>query len=98
LKREFLLRIFREKKKMKFATKIYLLWFIINLALLFFSGYIGFISEDIKKMPFWNLKHFIHNYDVFFPFQTLDLSYYDITEFVVYLIVPYIIYKILRRE
>jgi len=69
---------------------LYFLWLTLHIAALIFSGW--FDKVTIKKGASWS--ELIGYSSKFFPIQTLDLAYYDVTEFIIYYaILPYYVYK-----
>jgi len=69
---------------------LYFLWLILHITALICSDWFTRITFK-KGVSFTRLI----GYDSkFFPFQTLDLAHYDITEFIIYYaIIPYYVYK-----
>jgi hypothetical protein len=69
---------------------LYFLWLILHVTALVFSGWFGKIT--VYKGASWS--EVIGYSGKFFPFQTLDLVHYDITEFLIYYaIIPYLVYR-----
>ncbi len=69
---------------------LYFLWLILQVTALIFSGWFSRIS--IHKGASWS--ELIGYSNKFFPFQTLDLANYDITEFIIYYaVIPYLVYR-----
>ncbi len=71
---------------------IYFLWLILHVTALIFSGWFGKIT--IYKGASWS--ELIGYSSKFWPIQTLSLSHYDITEFIIYYaILPFFVYRFL---
>lgn len=69
---------------------LYFLWLIFHIVTLFASGWFSKIT--IIKGATWS--QLIGYQSKLFPFQTLDIAHYDITEFLLYYaILPYIAYR-----
>ncbi len=71
----------------------YWIWFIGNTVLLVLSGYLGKVSTAFLKMDWLNM---IKINEKFFPFDNAVITDYDITEYLVYIIAPVIITKIIK--
>jgi hypothetical protein len=73
--------------KMKF---LYLLWFILNSAIFYLTGYPQKFVEYLKKLPFvdepWS--RFIEHSDKLYLISSRDIMTYDITEYSLALLVP----------
>jgi hypothetical protein len=71
----------------------YWIWFLANTALLIFSGYLGRVSSAFLKMDWINMMKIS---DKFYPFDNAVIADYDITEYLVYIITPVILLKIIK--
>ena len=75
---------------MTISTLLYLMWVILNTFLFYLSGYPQKVAGYLKKLPFidahWK-KFFEHSNNLFLINGT-DISYYDITEYALALLVP----------
>ena len=72
------------------AIGIYLLWLLINGTILFL-----FADDPTRSPDFGHLLYQHNDYGGrgrFWPIMTLDVTEYDISEFLFYMIVPAIIY------
>jgi hypothetical protein len=77
--------------KMSAYKILYFLWLIFHISALIVSGW--FSKVTFRKGVSWN--ELIGYSSKFYPFQTLDISNYDITEFIIYYaIIPYLVYKL----
>ncbi len=73
---------------------LYFLWLIMHVTALIFSGWFSRIT--ISNGVSWS--ELIGYSSKFWPIQTLSLSSYDITEFLIYYaVVPYLAYKLFER-
>lgn len=70
----------------------YYVWVLANFIALFLSGYVQRVSEAFLKM---NWSEFVKVNLQFYPFGETTIHDYDLTEFMVYLIVPVILFRII---
>lgn len=71
-------------------------WLLTNVGLLLYSGY---LKKIVLAMSLKNMGEFVNIHKVIFLFQTLNIEYYDITEFIVsYLVAVCIFYFFKRME
>ncbi len=71
----------------------YWIWFIGHTTLLILSGYLGRVSSAFLKMDWTNM---VKISDKFYPFKGAVIADYDITEYLVYIIVPVILIKTIK--
>jgi len=77
--------------KMSAYKILYFLWLIFHISALIVSGWFSKIT--FRKGVSWS--ELIGYSSKFYPFQTLDISNYDITEFIIYYaVIPYLVYKL----
>lgn len=73
---------------------LYFFWLIIHITALIFSGWFSKIS--VFEGASWS--ELIGYSSKFWPMTTLNLSNYDITEFLIYYaILPYLVYRLMDR-
>ena len=72
------------------------LWVFMNLILLYISGYMEKALISSRKLPFADWSVLTQYSDKFFPIDTKDLQHYDITEFLVYVIISLLLYRLLK--
>jgi len=57
------------------------LWVTIHLTLLVISGYLNKVAHALSMK---NMMDFVNVHTFFYPLQTQNITYYDITEFTVF--------------
>lgn len=79
---------------------LYYLWLFANLYMVFASGYIDKVMKYFNKFPLVEVswRKFVEHSEVFYPFQSLDKSMYDITEFFLYLLLPLFVYNLFKPK
>lgn len=76
-------------------VKIFLYgWIITNVVCLLASGYLKRLASALSMK---DMKEFIEVHKVIFPFQTIDIKYYDITEFIVSYLIAVLFFYLFRR-
>lgn len=72
---------------------VYILWVFIHSLFWLFGGFHFLTSEEKVYRGFQFFRTYTNRlYKYFFPFQTIDTEYYDVTELLVYCISPVILY------
>ncbi|NLT51114.1 MAG: hypothetical protein GXX85_09380 [Ignavibacteria bacterium] len=83
---------------MKTLKWLFFLWFLANAVCLYLSGYFLRIANlEIGQGTRNFFLKFYTNADVYFPIQSLEIQHYDLTEFVLYVIIPWLVYLIVER-
>jgi hypothetical protein len=85
------------KKPSNKATAIYLIWALIHSMLFLFAPHYANVNAKAMFYPFtekWSEEHnpVFKGYPII---KNFDYKYYDYTEFMVYMIVPILIYYII---
>lgn len=73
---------------------VYILWILFNIYLMLKAGYLQKVSVAFLKMEWSKVGEISPE---IYPFQTNMVEHYDITEFLLFVIVPFILYKLLRK-
>ena len=73
---------------------IFILWILFHIYLLIKAEYLQKVSVAFLKME-WEVVGEIS--PEIYPFQTKLIEHYDITEFLLYVFVPYLLFKIFKK-
>jgi hypothetical protein len=76
------------------ARVIFYFWVAINCVILIYSGYFQLLGLAFLKSDF---KAFIEIHTKFYPFDTLDIKYFDLSEFFFYIFVPVFLFNWFRK-
>jgi hypothetical protein len=69
-------------------------WIATNFGLFISSGYLKRLASALSMK---GMKEFVEVHTVIFPFQSLDIKYYDITEFIVSYLIAVLFFFIIKR-
>jgi hypothetical protein len=86
------------KKSIKIAVYLYSIWFVINLyALSYGLSHLSKCRLLIKDYPKYISQCYDDIIDLTYPFQSVSLEVYDISEFILYtIVIPVIIISLFR--
>lgn len=80
----------RRRITMSGFSLLYLFWFILNTFIFIMSGYPQKVVVYLKKLPFIDVHwtKFFEYSNNFYLITGMNITYYDITEYVLTLLVP----------
>jgi len=72
----------------------YYLWLLTNTVIIFLSGYMHKIAVSFLNMK-W--QTFLEIDEAFYIIDTMNLEVYDITDFLLFVLTPYVLYSVVSK-